>query len=91
MQYSIERNNQPFGPYELIVIQTYVSEGKILSQDKVVTTKGANVSVRNVVNLSGNQIQKGYSLSIPSNVTSISNAKIVAFLINSNTNSVLNA
>ena len=49
MQYSIERNNQTFGPYELSSIQTYVYEGKILLQDKVVSTKGENISVRDVL------------------------------------------
>ncbi len=48
MQYSIERNNQTFGPYELSTIKTYVYEGKILLQDKVVTTKGKNISVRDI-------------------------------------------
>ena len=49
MQYSIERNNQTFGPYELSAIQTYVYEGKILLQDKVISTKGENISVRDVL------------------------------------------
>lgn len=49
MQYSIERNNQTFGPYELSTIQTYVYEGKILLQDKVISTKGENISVRDVL------------------------------------------
>ena len=49
MQYSIERNNQTFGPYELSVIQSYVNEGKILLQDKVVSNNGENISVRDVL------------------------------------------
>lgn len=49
MQYSIIRNNQVFGPYELSAIQTYVYEGKILLQDKVVSTNGENISVRDVL------------------------------------------
>lgn len=43
-----------------------------------------------LLNLSGNQIQKNYSFSMPSNITTISNVKIVAFIIDDNTNSVLN-
>ena len=49
MQYSIERNKQIFGPYELSTIQNYVYEGKILLQDKVVSNKGENISVRDVL------------------------------------------
>lgn len=49
MQYSIERNNQTFGPYDLSTIQTYVYEGKILLQDKVVSSQGENISVRDVL------------------------------------------
>jgi hypothetical protein len=49
MQYSIERNNQTFGPYELSTILTYVYEGKILLQDKIVSTNGENISVRDVL------------------------------------------
>lgn len=49
MQYSIERNNQTFGPYELSVIQNYVYEGKILLQDKIVTSNGKNISVRDIL------------------------------------------
>lgn len=49
MQYSIERNNQTFGPYELSTIQTYVYEGKILLQDKVVSSKGEIISVRDIL------------------------------------------
>ena len=49
MQYSIERNNQTFGPYDLSAIQTYVYEGKILLQDKVVSSIGENISVRDVL------------------------------------------
>ena len=49
MQYLIERNKQTFGPYELSTIQTYVFEGKILLQDKVVSTNGENISVRDVL------------------------------------------
>ena len=49
MQYLIERNKQTFGPYELSTIQTYVFEGKILLQDKVVSANGENISVRDVL------------------------------------------
>jgi RsiW-degrading membrane proteinase PrsW (M82 family) len=49
MQYSIERNNQTFGPYDLSAIQNYVYEGKILLQDKVVSSQGENISVRDVL------------------------------------------
>jgi RsiW-degrading membrane proteinase PrsW (M82 family) len=49
MQYSIERNKQIFGPYELSVIQSYVNEGKMLLQDKVLTNNGENVSVRDLL------------------------------------------
>lgn len=49
MQYSIERNNQTFSPYDLSAIQTYVSEGNILLQDKVVNTNGKVLSVRDVL------------------------------------------
>ena len=49
MQYSIERNKQIFGPYELSTIQSYVYEGKILFQDKVVNSAGENISVRDVL------------------------------------------
>ncbi len=49
MQYSIERNNQTFGPYDLSTIQNYVYEGKILLQDKVVSSQGENISVRDVL------------------------------------------
>ncbi|WP_281324344.1 hypothetical protein [Flavobacterium sp. IMCC34518] len=49
MQYSIIRNNQVFGPYEISTIQLYVSEGKILLQDKVVNTNGKDLSVRDVL------------------------------------------
>jgi RsiW-degrading membrane proteinase PrsW (M82 family) len=49
MQYSIERNNQTFGPYDLSAIQIYVYEGKILLQDRVVSTNGENISVRDVL------------------------------------------
>lgn len=40
--------------------------------------------------LTGNQIQKSYMFSVPSNVATIANAKIVAFIVDENTNSVLN-
>lgn len=49
MQYSIIRNNQVFGPYEISTIQLYVSEGKILLQDKVVNNSGNDLSVRDVL------------------------------------------
>jgi RsiW-degrading membrane proteinase PrsW (M82 family) len=49
MQYFIERNKQTFGPYELSAIQAYVYEGKILLQDKIVSVKGENKSVRDVL------------------------------------------
>ena len=49
MQYSIERNKQIFGPYELSAIQSYVNEGKMLLQDKVLTNNGENVSVRDLL------------------------------------------
>jgi RsiW-degrading membrane proteinase PrsW (M82 family) len=49
MQYSIERNNQTYGPYDLSAIQNYVYEGKILLQDKVVSSQGENISVRDVL------------------------------------------
>lgn len=39
---------------------------------------------------SGNQAQKNYAISVPTNVANISNANIVAFLIDVTTNSVLN-
>lgn len=37
MTYSIERNNQIHGPYDLNAIKVYVCEGKILLNDKVVS------------------------------------------------------
>jgi hypothetical protein len=49
MQYSIIRNNQVFGPYDLSAIKTYVYEGKILLQDKVISANGENISVRDVL------------------------------------------
>jgi RsiW-degrading membrane proteinase PrsW (M82 family) len=49
MQYFIERNKHTFGPYELSAIQAYVYEGKILLQDKIVSVKGENKSVRDVL------------------------------------------
>jgi Outer membrane protein Omp28 len=42
------------------------------------------------ITISGNQVQKNYTIAMPSNVSNSSNAKIVAFLIDANTNAVLN-
>lgn len=42
------------------------------------------------ITVSGKQAQKQYTISVPSNVSNVNNAKIVAFLIDSNTNTVLN-
>jgi RsiW-degrading membrane proteinase PrsW (M82 family) len=49
MQYSIIRNNQTFGPYDLSAIQMYVNDGRILLQDKVISINGENLSVRDVL------------------------------------------
>ncbi len=43
-----------------------------------------------VITVSGNQVQKNYMVTLPTNVSNINNAKIVAFLIDTNTNTVLN-
>lgn len=43
-----------------------------------------------VIAISGNQVQKNYTIVLPSNVSNSSNAKIVAFLIDANSNTVLN-
>jgi RsiW-degrading membrane proteinase PrsW (M82 family) len=51
MQYSIIRNNQTFGPYDLSTIQIYVKDGRILLQDKVISIKGEDLSVRDVLKL----------------------------------------
>ncbi len=42
------------------------------------------------ITVTGSEVQKNYSVTIPSNVTNICNAKVVAFLIDANTKSVLN-
>ena len=87
MQYSITRNNQVFGPYELSTIKTYVYEGKILLQDKVISANGENISVRDVLKRnnikykikSGNilsQIQSlGLNLLLPKDSISIKTLK----------------
>lgn len=49
MQYSIIRNNQTFGPYDLSTIQIYVNDGRILLQDKVISVNGEALSVRDVL------------------------------------------
>ena len=49
MQYSIIRNNQVFGPYNISTIQLYVSEGKILLQDKVDNNSGKDLCVRDIL------------------------------------------
>ena len=51
----------------------------------VVSTTGGDA-----ITVSGNQVQKNYSVALPANVSNVANAKIVAFLIDSSTNSVLN-
>jgi len=43
-----------------------------------------------VITVSGNQVQKNYTVALPANVSNVNNAKIVAFLIDTATNSVLN-
>lgn len=40
--------------------------------------------------VTGNQVTKNYSLSLPVNVFNVNNTKVVAFLINATTNAVLN-
>lgn len=50
----------------------------------VTSTSGEAISI------SGNQVTKTYTIGLPSNVANASNAKIVAFLLDANTNAVLN-
>lgn len=47
-------------------------------------------SAGDAIVVSGKQAEKQYSFAMPSNVSNVGNAKIVAFLIDSNTNTVLN-
>ena len=47
-------------------------------------------SAGDAITVSGKQAQKQYNIVVPSNVSNVSNAKIVAFLMDSNTNTVLN-
>lgn len=47
-------------------------------------------SAGDVITVSGKQAQKQYTFAVPSNVSKVSNAKIVAFLIDATTNTVLN-
>jgi hypothetical protein len=42
--YYIIRNNQPFGPYSIDVLATYVEEGKILAFDKAYPTSNPKES-----------------------------------------------
>jgi protease PrsW len=44
--YSIQRNNQNFGPYSLENLKKYVEEGKILLSDKLTTQHGQDMTVR---------------------------------------------
>lgn len=43
-----------------------------------------------VVAVTGNQVTKNYAIGLPSNVANANNAKIVAFLLDANSNTVLN-
>ena len=47
-------------------------------------------SAGDAITVTGNQVQKNYTVTIPSNVSNICNAKVVAFLIDANTKTVLN-
>lgn len=53
MPYYIERNGQQHGPYELEALKSYVEDGVVLLQDKIHDTKGASISVRDVLKLNG--------------------------------------
>ncbi len=49
MNYSIERNGKIHGPYDLNAIKVYVNEGKILLNDKVVSTSKEIRIIRDVL------------------------------------------
>jgi RsiW-degrading membrane proteinase PrsW (M82 family) len=55
MQYSIIRNNQTFGPYDLSTIQIYVNDGRILLQDKVISINGEDLSVRDILKVNNSR------------------------------------
>jgi protease PrsW len=52
-QFSIERNGQHHGPYDLNALKTYLYEGKILAQDKTIGPNGEISTVREVLKKNG--------------------------------------
>jgi len=57
MPYYIERNNQQYGPYEADALKTYCEEGRILLQDKIYSSTGASLSVRDILKSHGYRVR----------------------------------